>query len=414
MGTFLSSLVNVACVCVCDIRRRGNAPHHPNHCRRTQQHLRTWGRCDCVVVVCGAVPPPVRDVLVLHSSVLQNVKPKEICSVTLDAEDAEKFTYAVANQYWYEIWVDMIQAWGMVGEIVVPEDGSAGEEAFIFTHKTFSFGYNGNQIVEVNLTAENPEPIVEGGEIVFTYAVEWIPSDVPFDDRYERYLDKEFFEHSIHLFSILNSFMMVVFLVGLVFMILMRTLKRDFARYNREEEDDISIGDDSGWKMIYGDVFRTPPNISTLAALLGTGAQLLVMALFLLVITMTRSVYHCRGQLVTFAIFFYAFTNIVSGYVSGAYCKAWGGVHWKRTLMLTAAGFPTLVFLLTFVLNSVAVSYNSISAQPFSSVAAVVLIWAFIAFPLTLVGTLFGRSLSGSEDVPFKPKRVPRHIPERA
>ena len=37
----------------------------------------------------------------------------------------------------------------------------------------------------------------------------------------------------IHWFSIFNSFMMVMFLTGLVTIILMRTLKRDYARYAR-------------------------------------------------------------------------------------------------------------------------------------------------------------------------------------
>ena len=42
----------------------------------------------------------------------------------------------------------------------------------------------------------------------------------------------------IHWFSIFNSFMMVIFLVGLVSMILMRTLKKDYARYSREADLD--------------------------------------------------------------------------------------------------------------------------------------------------------------------------------
>jgi transmembrane 9 superfamily protein 3 len=41
----------------------------------------------------------------------------------------------------------------------------------------------------------------------------------------------------IHWFSIFNSFMMVIFLTGLVSMILMRTLKQDYAKYSREEDD---------------------------------------------------------------------------------------------------------------------------------------------------------------------------------
>ena len=44
----------------------------------------------------------------------------------------------------------------------------------------------------------------------------------------------------IHWFSIFNSFMMVIFLVGLVSMILMRTLRKDYARYSKEDDlDDV-------------------------------------------------------------------------------------------------------------------------------------------------------------------------------
>ena len=41
----------------------------------------------------------------------------------------------------------------------------------------------------------------------------------------------------IHWFSIFNSFMMVVFLVGLVALILMRTLKNDYARFTSDDDD---------------------------------------------------------------------------------------------------------------------------------------------------------------------------------
>lgn len=42
----------------------------------------------------------------------------------------------------------------------------------------------------------------------------------------------------IHWFSIFNSFMMVIFLVGLVTMILLRTLTKDYARYSKDDELD--------------------------------------------------------------------------------------------------------------------------------------------------------------------------------
>jgi hypothetical protein len=45
----------------------------------------------------------------------------------------------------------------------------------------------------------------------------------------------------------------VIFLVGLVTMILMRTLRKDYARYSKEDEmDDMErdLGDEYGWKQV--------------------------------------------------------------------------------------------------------------------------------------------------------------------
>ena len=45
------------------------------------------------------------------------------------------------------------------------------------------------------------------------------------------------FHFPIHWFSIFNSSMMVIFLTGLVSMISMRTLRNDYAKYAREDDD---------------------------------------------------------------------------------------------------------------------------------------------------------------------------------
>jgi len=93
----------------------------------------------------------------------------------------------------------------------------------------------------------------------------------------------------IHWFSIFNSFMMVIFLTGLVAMILLRTLRNDYAKYTRDDDDieslEHDISEESGWKLVHGDVFRPPPNLALLAALLGTGVQLALLILFVILIT---------------------------------------------------------------------------------------------------------------------------------
>jgi transmembrane 9 superfamily protein 3 len=138
---------------------------------------------------------------------------------------------------WYQFFLDDLPIWGMVGELAAPEvpEGSPvpaeGEgEPLLYTHKKFVVAYNGNRIIQVNLTSESPVAIAAGTTIEFSYTVEWTSTEIPFSDRFYRYLDYDFFEHQIHWFSIFNSFMMVIFLTGIVSLILMRTLRKDYAR----------------------------------------------------------------------------------------------------------------------------------------------------------------------------------------
>ena len=84
--------------------------------------------------------------------------------------------------------------------------------------------------------------------------------------------------------------MMVIFLTGLVSMILLRTLRADYARYTAVDDDDIEalerdMSEESGWKLVHGDVFRPPPRLPVLSAVIGTGVQLTLLILSVILIT---------------------------------------------------------------------------------------------------------------------------------
>ena len=87
--------------------------------------------------------------------------------------------------------------------------------------------------------------------------------------------------------------MMVIFLVGIVTMILMRTLRKDYARYNEKDIDDLErdLGDEYGWKQVHGDVFRSPPFATMLASLIGSGCQLSAVVFIVLLFTIVGELY---------------------------------------------------------------------------------------------------------------------------
>ncbi|KAL6756831.1 hypothetical protein V8C86DRAFT_3018753 [Haematococcus lacustris] len=339
-----------------------------------------------------------------------------LCSQKLSDTKAAAFHAAITQQYWYEMFLDDLPVWGFVGEMRKEGDQ---EHAYIFTHRSFDISYNHDRIIQVNLTSEEPVKVEPGALLTFTYSVTWVPTTTPFARRFERYLDFSFFEHKIHWFSIFNSFMMVLFLTGLVAIILMRTLRKDYARYAQPSDGDLEalerdLAEESGWKMVHGDVFRSPPALPLLAACVGTGIQLALLIVFVVVLTIAGSFFEERGTILTAFIICYALTSFISGHVSGSFYARHEGRHWIRAMLLTAALFPGICFAIALVLNTIAIAYHSLAAVPFGYIVAVILLWAFISFPLCLIGTILGRNWNATPNFPCRVKRIPSPIPDRA
>lgn len=113
--------------------------------------------------------------------------------VELDDEKTKAFLYAVKNDYWYQMYIDGLPIYGKVGE--------RGEDKnlYIFAHKKFDLGFNGHHIVEVNITTERRELLKPGERIKFTYEINWKESSIKPEDRFDKYLDPNFFQHRVSL-----------------------------------------------------------------------------------------------------------------------------------------------------------------------------------------------------------------------
>ncbi|XP_001604363.1 transmembrane 9 superfamily member 3 [Nasonia vitripennis] len=344
------------------------------------------------------------------------VKKQEYCSVKLNEESYKAFVYAVKNQYWYQMYIDNLPIWGVVGEPDEINNNNGETSYYIWTHKKLDIGYNGKQIVDVNLTSESKVELKVGRTIPFSYEVNWKKSNTKFEDRFDKYLDPNFFQHRIHWFSIFNSFMMVIFLVGLVSMILMRTLRKDYARYSKDEEmDDMErdLGDEYGWKQVHGDVFRPANHPMLFSALIGAGYQVTVVVLSVIIFAILGELYTERGSMLSTAIFVYAVTSPINGYTGGGLYARMGGRVWIKQMLLSAFMIPALVCGTAFFINFIAMYYHASRAIPFGSMVAVTCICIFVILPLTLVGTILGRNLAGTPDAPCRVNAVPRPIPEK-
>lgn len=185
--------------------------------------------------------------------------------------------------------------------------------------------------------------------------------------------------------------------------ILTRALKKDIARYNKLDSfnlDDLSgtngdaedgVQEDSGWKLVHGDVFRSPKNPLLLSVFLGNGSQLFVMVgttiTFALLGFLSPS---NRGSLGTVMILLYTVFGFIGGYVSARVYKSFGGEKWKLNIALTPVLIPGIVFATFFLLNLFLWAKQSSGAVPFTTMLAILGIWFVISVPLSFAGSWAG------------------------
>lgn len=88
----------------------------------------------------------------------------------------------------------------------------------------------------------------------------------------------------------------------------------------------------------------------------------------------------------------YALTAGVAGYVAAVSYKVMGGTNWVRNVLLTTALFCGPMLATFSFLNTVAIVYRSTAALPFGTICIILVIWALITFPLTVLGGIAGKN----------------------
>lgn len=330
---------------------------------------------------------------------------------------------------------------------------------WLFTHFVFTIGMNGDRVVSANVTV-SPErraditlhdpahedvpdlgaskssgrlgaPGAGGGghghshrrnvdshapavKVRFTYSVRFVGSGTPYDARMAVYEDSAFLPATleIHWLSIINSLVLVVLLTAFLGIILLRVVRNDFTRYMRADDEEEAAEEETGWKLLHGDVFRPPPNLSLFAAMVGTGVQLLLMTTALLSLAFFGAFSLARrGSIVAACIVLYVLTTCVGAYVSARLYKQLRGGAWVWNVLLSLLVVPVPVTATFAVLNTTALVKNSTAALPWGTIAVVVMLFAFLAVPLGVLGGIAGHH-SSEYEAPCRVAKVPRQIPD--
>eukprot|EP00002_Diphylleia_rotans_P013672 TRINITY_DN2667_c0_g1_i2.p1 TRINITY_DN2667_c0_g1~~TRINITY_DN2667_c0_g1_i2.p1 ORF type:complete len:355 (-),score=65.81 TRINITY_DN2667_c0_g1_i2:497-1561(-) len=189
------------------------------------------------------------------------------------------------------------------------------------------------------------------------------------------------------------------------------TATQDLIRYNQPELLDDPV-EESGWKMVHGDVFRAPNHPLMLSISVGSGVHILATAFASMIFAVLGFLSPAnRGGLLTAIIVLYVFMGVLAGYSSSRFYKMFKGQIQKRCTFMTAMFYPGIIFLVFFILNFFIWGKKSSGAVPFTTLLALLGMWFGICTPLVYLGSYFGYRKRVIEN-PVRTNQIARQVPE--
>ena len=367
---------------------------------------------------------------------------RQLCSVELQPKQLKALKSAIHDDYYFEMFVEDLPMWGYLGE-VENEDLLLGEvvgsKTYLYPHLHFQLGVNpsdprrvvsasvfthGNRKVDITDTSV---PVT----VAFSYSAEWVVEEhLRYETRMSRYVDSSFLPRGfeIHWISIVNSLTLVLLLTTFLAVVIMRAVKNDFLKYMEldsrggggGEQGGESGGagaddkdEESGWKLLHGDVFRPPDQLLLFAAALGAGAHLLASTFMLLTLAVVGVVSTVRrGGVLTGMLVCYNLLGFVGGGVAASHYKMLGGKNWVPNLVVTALLFPAPTFLAFAWSNTVAAAAGATSALPAFTVFLVGALFVAVGVPTTVVGGILARHYTSPFSPPCRTNKCKREIPQ--
>ncbi|KAI9260834.1 hypothetical protein BY458DRAFT_439880 [Sporodiniella umbellata] len=246
--------------------------------------------------------------------------------------------------------------------------------------------------------------------VSLTYSIRWKQVYPTTQARWDRFLIDP--RPDRHRWGYVNNLTVALIVSGLVLWIVHKARKQ---RTSATQEDKVheEMEDYVGWRLIDRDVFRRPTYGGLLPPLIGTGVQLILVAIGLW-FALYRKWYHPAQPMVLTQWFtaLFIFGSLPGGYASAKLYKVFRGKSWILNGLLTATLVPTLVLLILFVLSFFTWSQQSTLAISWGGWIMMVLIVLVVLVPATFLGAFLGEKRDRIE-YPTRTTQLPRIIPKK-
>eukprot|EP01091_Cochliopodium_minus_P011741 TRINITY_DN3414_c0_g1_i1.p1 TRINITY_DN3414_c0_g1~~TRINITY_DN3414_c0_g1_i1.p1 ORF type:complete len:594 (+),score=164.17 TRINITY_DN3414_c0_g1_i1:79-1860(+) len=240
--------------------------------------------------------------------------------------------------------------------------------------------------------------------IIWTYSVVWKKSPIEWEYRWDVLFQE--IDYQVHWFSVFTSILFVGFLSVIVGVIIFRTCTK---------HDKLNVEDEleqTGWKLLHGDIFRSPKLPLVFSMLIGSGEQMMILAGLVVSFSALGLLSPPnRGGVFTAIVLLFVMLNMVSGYVSSRFSQTFKCDDTPQNKFLSVLIVPSTYFALYFLINIILWFMGSSAGVSFLTFLVLLILFALCVF-LGYVGQLFALNKEPLE-FPTKINQIPRHIPKQ-
>lgn len=255
---------------------------------------------------------------------------------------------------------------------------------------------------------------VDGSRIDYGYSVVWseAPEGVNYRDRFRSYIVENEEAEGPHALSTSLAVLGTLALSLLLYIRIVTIVRRDLQVYEDKTELE-EQREDSGWRLVNGDVFRKPPRAGLLATAVGTGVQLLTMLLSVLICAVVGLLGHAdqQGRLATIVLVFFALGAFMNGFTTATFAN-FLKIRSLKIVVFSALLYPGAVAAVYLVLNGIHLVNGAASSLGIWGVSIVLFLWLCVSVPLCVVGGVLGYRREPMS-CPVRVNTIPRTIPSQ-
>jgi len=354
-----------------------------------------------------------------------------LCQRKLSKEEIATMQQMVTSGMMFDMRIGNLPVSRPVGFLF--NDKDQGVRLYVLTHFDFVLGYTSDgRITSANISSkvfgswlhEITGPEAENGATIeYTYEVHWNENEIDDLEAMKQQLVKEMRFHThknldIHWLSIINAFVLMLLILSLLLLIIVRVVRSDLSKYLDIPEEELNSEDETGWKLLHADVFRTPSHRMWLCAGVGAGVHLGLAAALSIMGGLIG--YYSTHESMSFkaaGVLCYTSTATVGGYWSAKLYNQFGGEKWAWNIFVTVFAFAGPAFCCWATANTIALAHNSTAAFPWLLIFELLLLYFMVIFPTTILGGLWGKKSSEAKlakdgsPYPCKTNKLPREIP---